>query len=170
MSDIIIDPSRTCCFTGHRPEYLPLDYTDLKIQLDAAVRQAIDDGYDTFLNGMAKGFDMLAGETVLRLKQQGFPIRFIGAVPYKGFGERSRDEWRVYSKMLYEQADAIEIICPKSHPGCYQIRNEWMVNRSSRVIAFWLGRTGGTKNTVSYAMKKGLSVINLCVPDKKVQI
>ncbi len=161
MSEIFLDPLKTCCFTRHRPEHLPFDYEELYIQLDISIRQAVDDGYDTFLTGMAKGFDMIAGDAVLRLKHQGFPVRLICAVPYKGFAERSRDEWSNIAQTLFAQADAVEYICPKSHPGSYQLRNQWMVDHSSRVIACFSGTKGGTLNTIRYAEKKNIPVTNI---------
>ena len=161
MSEIMIDPSKTCCFTGHRPENLPVDYEELYIQLDAAIRQAVSDGYDTFLTGMAKGFDMIAGDAVLRMKNHGFPLRLICAVPYKGFGEHIRDEWRNISQTLFSQADAVEYISPKSHPGCYQLRNQWMIDHSCRVIAYSANLESGTQNTIRYAEKKNIPVTNL---------
>ena len=159
MSEIIINPAKTCCFTGHRPENLPGDYEELYIRLEAAIRQAVSDGYDTFLTGMAKGFDMIAGDAVLRLKNHGFPIRLICAVPYKGFGEHIRDEWRDISRTLLSQADTVEYICPKSHPGCYQLRNEWMVDHSARVIAVYNGEKGGTQNTIEYSQLSKIPVV-----------
>ena len=36
-----------------------------------------------------------------------------------------------------------------------------MVDRSSRVIAFYNGESGGTRNTILYAESKGVEVINL---------
>lgn len=161
MPEIIIDPAKTCCFTGHRPDHLPEDFRELYSRIDTAVRQAVDDGYNTFLTGMAIGFDRMAGYTVLQLKHRGFPVRLICAVPYKGFAEGSRDEWRELSLTLLEQADAVEYICPKSHPGCYQLRNRWMVDHSSRVIAYYADVKGGTRDTVRYAEKKNIPVTNL---------
>ena len=158
---IDIDPAKTCCFTGHRPEYLPADYEELYIQLESAIRQAVSEGYDTFLTGMAKGFDMIAGDAVLRLKHRGVPIRLICAVPFKGFAEKVRDEWRDISRTLLAQAEAVEYVCPNSHPGCYQLRNQWMVDRSSRVIAYCVDPDGGTGNTIRYAARKSIPVTNL---------
>ncbi|MDY5774050.1 MAG: hypothetical protein SPK32_11530, partial [Bacteroidaceae bacterium] len=40
--------------------------------------------------------------------------------------------------------------------GCFQIRNEWMVDRSARVIAVYNGEAGGTRNTIAYANKVGI--------------
>lgn len=43
--------------------------------------------------------------------------------------------------------------------ACFQIRNEWMVDRSARVIAVFNGQSGGTKNTINYARSNGIEVI-----------
>lgn len=161
MSEIIINPAKTCCFTGHRPEHLPENFEELLGRIDTAIRRAVDDGYDTFLTGMAIGFDRMAGYAVLRLKRQGFLIRLICAVPFKGFAEGNRDAWRGLSLTLLTQADAVECICPKSHPGCYQRRNQWMVDHSSHIIAYFSGVSGGTQNTIRYAEKKNVPVTNL---------
>ena len=45
--------------------------------------------------------------------------------------------------------------------GCYQVRNEWMVDRSNLVIAVFNGQKSGTKNTVDYAKRKGVNVVNV---------
>ena len=59
-----------CCFTGHRPEKLNCQEDKVKAMLDAAVRQAVDDGFTTFITGMARGVDIWAGQTVLKLRAQ----------------------------------------------------------------------------------------------------
>lgn len=45
--------------------------------------------------------------------------------------------------------------------ACYQVRNEWMVDRSNLVIAVFNGQKSGTKNTVDYAIRKGVKVKNI---------
>ena len=47
------------------------------------------------------------------------------------------------------------------YKACYQKRNEWMVDRSSLVIAVWNGQPSGTKNTIDYANRKGTNVVNV---------
>lgn len=59
-----------CCFTGHRPEKLSQPEAVVKSKLDAAVRQAIDDGFVTFITGMARGVDIWAAQAVLRQRSQ----------------------------------------------------------------------------------------------------
>lgn len=58
-------------------------------------------------------------------------------------------------------ADYIKEVNPKYSHNCYQIRNEWMVDHSARVIAVWNGSPSGTKNTIMYANQKGVPVVNI---------
>ncbi len=67
-----------CCFSGHRPEKLSWNDDDVKVWLEKEIRQAIADGYITFLSGMARGVDIWAAEIVLRIKEEeGQPIHLI---------------------------------------------------------------------------------------------
>ena len=133
----------------------------MKALLDAAVRQAVEDGFTTFITGMARGVDIWAGQAVLKLRAQNPAIKLVAASPYKGFEERWSDSWKSQYSFLLEWADAVRYICPAYSKVSFQKRNEWMVDRSSRVIAFYNGESGGTRNTIRYADSKGVQVINL---------
>ncbi len=150
-----------CCFTGHRPEKLNCPEEQVKALLDAAVRQAVEDGFTTFITGMARGVDIWAGQAVLKLRAQNPAIKLVAASPYKGFEDRWSDAWKEQYSFLIQWADAVRYICPGYSKGAFQQRNEWMVDRSSRVIAFYNGESGGTRNTIRYAESKGVQVINL---------
>ena len=54
-----------CAFFGHREIY-----HDLQIPMEAAIIEAIDQGYDTFWCGGYGAFDLCAAGTVHRLKKQ----------------------------------------------------------------------------------------------------
>ena len=150
-----------CCFTGHRPEKLNCPVDQVKAMLETAVRQAIGDGFTTFITGMARGVDIWAGQVVLKMRAQNPAIKLVAASPYKGFEERWSDSWKQQYSFLIEWADAVRYICPGYSKGAFQRRNEWMVDRSSRVIAFYNGESGGTRNTILYAESKGVEVVNL---------
>ena len=47
-----------CCFTGHRPEKLSLSETEVKPLLEKAIDIAIENGFTTFITGMASGVDI----------------------------------------------------------------------------------------------------------------
>ncbi len=151
-----------CCFTGHRPEKMTvLENLRVKALLKAEIKKAVRDGYVTFISGMARGIDMWAAEIVLAEKKNNPELHLICASPHKGFETRwDKTEKQRYNDIL-AQADVVKYISEASSWGCYQIRNEWMVDRSSRVIAAYNGSKGGTKNTIDYAERSGVEVINI---------
>ena len=55
-----------------------------------------------------------------------------------------------------KEADLDRFICPSYSRACFQIKNEWMVDHSARVIAVFNGGKGGTKNAIDYAERKGV--------------
>ena len=133
----------------------------IKAALEQKVRAAIEEGYQTFISGMARGVDIWAAETVLRLRAGGQPIRLVCAVPYKGFETRWSAAWQVRYHRILSGADWVQYICPRYSPDCFQIRNQWMVDRSARIIAVYNGARGGTQNTLKYAAAQGVSIIQI---------
>lgn len=149
-----------CCFTGHRPEKLNMPETEVIAWLESEIRKAIDDGFVTFISGMARGVDIWAAEIVLRLRDEGKPIHLICASPLEGFERSWSEDWKRRYNSVMHQADIVKFVCPGYSRGCFQIRNEWMVDRSARVIAVYNGEAGGTRNTIDYAAKAGACVIS----------
>ena len=140
-----------CCFTGHRPEKLNRSEVEIKKDLKGAILQAIDDGFVTFITGMARGVDIWAGEIILQLRKNNPNLHLIAASPYDGFESRWSADWQRRYKDILDQADLVRFVCNGYSKSCFQIRNEWMVNRSARVIAVYNGEPGGTRNTIEYA-------------------
>ncbi len=153
--------SKRCCFTGHRPEKLHMPESKVKALLEKAVIQAVDDGFLTFISGMARGVDIWASEIVLELREENSDIHLICTPPYKGFEKRwSLSEQRLYNTIL-ENADYVKFISEHYYKACFQVRNIYMVDHSQRVIAAYNGSSGGTRNTVIYANRKGVETINI---------
>lgn len=148
-----------CCFTGHRPEKLKQPKSVIIAELERIIRQSVEDGFTIFISGMARGVDIWAAEIVLKLRSEGCPIRLICASPYEGFEKGWSVEWQQRYRTIMESADQVTYICSGYNRSCFQIRNEWMVNHSARVIAVFDGEKGGTKNTIDYAIKRGVAVI-----------
>ena len=150
-----------CCFTGHRPEKMELGEKEIKSLLEKAIDEAIADGYVTFITGMAMGTDIWAAEIVLERKKMNKDLHLICALPHPNFeSRRSMTEKMKFNKIL-KNADIVKEINDHYFTGCYQVRNEWMVDRSNLVIAVFNGQKSGTKNTVDYAFRKGIGVINV---------
>ncbi len=153
--------SKKCCFTGHRPEKLYLSAAEVKKLLKEAILEAVDDGFLTFFSGMSRGVDMWAAEIVLELKKENSNICLICASPYEGFEKNWKAEERALYENIIKNADCVEYICEKYSYSCFQIRNIYMVNRCQRVIAAYNGESGGTKNTLAYAYKQDVEVVNI---------
>ena len=73
-----------CCFTGHRPEKLKRTESEICADLESEIRIAINKGFQVFITGMARGTDIWAGEIVLKLRCEGFPVKLICASPFPG--------------------------------------------------------------------------------------
>ncbi len=150
-----------CCFTGHRPDKMELGEKEIKPLLEKAIDDAIADGYVTFITGMAMGTDIWAAEIVLERKKTNKDLHLICALPHPNFeSRRSLIEKMRFNKII-KKADIVKEINDHYFTGCYQVRNEWMVDRSNLVIAVFSGNKSGTKNTVDYAMKRHIKVNNI---------
>ena len=148
-----------CCFSGHRPEKLDESEENVKKWLSEQIDSAIAAGYTTFISGCAMGVDIWAGQLVLQKKAKNPALRLIAATPWPGFSNRWNIDWQVQYSDLLKNADLMVPVCNHYHKGVFQQRNEWMVDHSNRVIAFYNGAPGGTRNTIEYAEKKGVEVI-----------
>ena len=147
-----------CCFTGHRPEKLSRTERAIKSDLKKEIKPAIKDGCTVYLTGMARGTDLWAAEIVLALRKRNKDLKLICAIPYEGFELRWSEQWQTLYRQVLAEADLVKVIGKGYHPGIFQIRNEWMVDRSSRVIAVYNGQPGGTRNTICYADRHSIAV------------
>ena len=133
-----------CCFTGHRPEKLEQSEDEIREWLTEQIENAIDDGYLTFISGMAMGVDIWAGEIVVRLREQDPRLHLIAAVPWQGFSARWNPEWKKQYEQLLKRADLVRYISRSYNQEVFARRNQWMIAHSSRVIGFYNGSVGST--------------------------
>lgn len=151
---------KTCCFTGHRKipsEPLPAISRKLKETLIFY----IENGYRYFGAGGALGFDTLAAQTVLLLKQHYPWIKLILVLPCKDQAKRwSAQESEEYER-IKSSADKVVYTSEHYYSGCMHKRNRHLVDNSSLCVCYLTERTGGTAYTVEYAAKNNLTVINV---------
>jgi len=151
--------NKTCCVTGHRE--IPTDKEgEIRQKLHSEVLQAINDGYNVFISGFADGADLVFADIVVQLKKQ-FPKLFLeAAIPYQS---RLNAKSKQFQQLLME-CNGVEVVCEKYQPNCFLLRNRYMINQSSRVIAVYDGRDkGGTLATMRYAycLERDVRVITI---------
>ena len=165
-----IEKASCCCFTGHRSRDLPFfgdrDKQGMKClisNIQLAVENAVDDGYKTFISGMAEGTDLICAEIVHNLiHRKGFDIKLIFALPYNNQGLRELSEPldRYIYSMIIESCDNIVYVCDSYRKDCYRLRNQFMVDNSSRIIGVFKRklRGSGTLQTINMAKAAGLEL------------
>lgn len=158
MSNIIekIDINKTCSFTGHRNLYNDFDRNKLK----EIIKEVIKDGFNTFLVGMAVGYDTVCFQILEELREEN-DIKIIACIPCENqslkFSVKQKEE---YERMV-NSADE-KIILSKTYTRfCMLKRNEFMVNNSSVVVAYLRENKGGTFYTVNYAKRKNKKIVML---------
>ena len=158
---VIYTKKNTCCFTGHRFYFSEnsIEYQNLKSKLIQAIETAIESNYNFFISGMAIGFDMMAAETVLELKNKYPDIKLGCALPCRNQYKKWNQELTQKYLEICKQADYLTLVNDKEYfNGCMQARNKYMVDRSGRIISYFCGKPGGTKQTLDLAKKKGLEI------------
>lgn len=157
--------------TGHRPnklwgyDYNEPHYIRLMTKLREVVINSINNDKNEpleLISGMALGVDTLFAVLALELKQEGYNVRLVCALPFKG----QEGNWIPESKKLYHEilarADEVVCVCGEGYAAYkMQRRNEYMVDRSDLLIAVWDKSNGGTANCVRYANRKIKDVIYL---------
>ena len=86
---------KACAFTGHRPSKMPWGEDEnspegvlFKFRLRESLEYLIGKGYVNFLSGGAQGFDMMAAEIVLSLRETYPWIMLTMVCPWNGQADR----------------------------------------------------------------------------------
>ena len=152
--------NQTCCFTGHR-NIPPNQRENVIRRLKEAVEISIRHGYSFFCAGGALGFDTLAAQAALDLKEEYPHIQLILVLPCK---TQTRG-WNQEDIKQYEKikafADKVIYTAENYYNGCMHKRNRCLVDHSSLCICYLRQNTGGTYYTVNYAADRGLKIINI---------
>ena len=143
------DKPISLAFTGHRT--LDKDFSVRRLRKE--LKKQIEKGVYIFYNGMAIGFDLIAAETVLKLKARYPHIRFIACVPCYGQEKNfSETDQKRYARIL-KKADETAVLSSSYFRGCMQQRNRYMADRADVLMAYCNADTGGTAYTVKYFQK-----------------
>ena len=149
-----------CCFTGHR-KLEKFEEEAANNILDKLLDSLIAKGYTTFRTGGALGFDTMAANAVLKKKEQNGSIRLELILPCKSqSGKWSEDNKAEYDRIA-SLADSVEYVSEEYTLSCIWDRNRRLVNNSDICVAFCTKSSGGTYGTCTYAISKGIPVVNI---------
>ena len=138
----------SCVFIGHGETY-GVDSTELY----KTIENAIEQGVTLFLNGGMGHFDYMCAQAVSELKKKHPAIRSELVIPYLTFQPRTM---KYFDSSIYP--DGFEKYHFKS---AIPKRNRWMVDHSQLAICYVTHGWGGAAQTMKYAIKKELQIINL---------
>ncbi len=156
IDQINIVKENTCAVTGHR--LLKEDFD--KNLLRKVFEYLIENGKDTFLIGMAVGFDTECFKLLEELRKSN-NIKIIACIPCPTQSLKfSNIQKKEYERMCLASDQKI-ILSKEYTPYCMQKRNMFMVDNCSVIVCYLREKRGGTANTINYAKKQGTRIIRI---------
>ena len=179
----------TIAFTGNRTLTSPNVKHALALKMKICdllyatlEREYLENGYNTYLCGMALGFDTIAALVTTQLKRKYKDIRLIAVIPFVGQESKFSDHDKSVYKHLLAGADSVVVVSsdeysnkepnnpsstqintPSNAPthAAYHKRNDFLIANSSKIIAYHNGKPrSGTASTIRKAMEQGITVVN----------
>jgi len=168
---------KTCAFAGHRPEKMPWGKEEnsplgieFKFRLREALEYLIGRGYTDFLSGGSRGFDLIASEIVLSLRESYPWIRLTMVCPWNGQADKWEATDRVRWQEILEASDKVVFISGNYEKGVYFRRNAYLIDNANLLLACYNGDShSGTGQTIRYAHRKGIRV-SILRPDRKAML
>ena len=145
---------KICALTGHRD--LPEDF-DTNALYDA-LEELIKGGYTYFCCGMARGFDLVALECLVDLKQR-YHVRIEACIPYAGYEHGMPASCRKKFRTLLSWCEIKTVLSPTFFNGCFLARDRYMVEKADLLLAYCKRATGGAAYTVKCAERSGKEIV-----------
>ena len=82
-------------------------------------------------------------------------------VPFEGMQRRFPSSQRTIFERVVAEADEVITLATRYAPSVYALRNNYLVDNSSAVIAYFTGEKGGTAYTVHRAVKNLAYIVNI---------
>ena len=157
--------NNSACFTGHRG--IDVEMTALSSLLSSILDHLIPEQSVTdFYAGGAIGFDTIAADTVLRMREKYQQVKLHLVLPCSNANQTkgwTAEQVADFNRIL-GLADSVEYISDSYYNGCMKDRNARLVELATACcISYWNPNNfrSGTGQTVRMAQKKGIRVINL---------
>lgn len=126
-----------------------------------SVTLLISKGFKYFGTGGALGFDTIAAQAVLSVKETHPEVKLILVLPCENQTKYCKQQDIDVYNDIKLRADKVKVLALHYYNGCMQKRNRHLVDCSSACICFLTKHEGGTAYTVDYAKQNGLDIINV---------
>lgn len=161
--------TKTCAFTGHRPQQLLFGYnendprcTRLKEKMWEEISTLVEhDGISHFISGMAAGVDMFAAEIILKIKQSHPDVTLESAIPYETQPETWPEDLRDRYFDIAAHCDKESMLQTHYSQDCIEKLGRYLVDQSDLLVAVWDGTPSGTGRTVGYARSLGKPILTI---------
>lgn len=152
---------KTCFFTGHR--IIGSDELKrIKSLLNEELLNAVNSGFTHFITGGAVGFDTLAAEQIISMREDYDKIRLILYLPCTDQSENWNENDKERFEHILSEADEIYYVSREPYKkGCMKKRNYAMAAASDMCIAYLKKSPSGTAQTVKMARDRGIDVVNI---------
>ena len=154
--NLIIERAKTCAVSGHRIIDKNIDIDLLK----ETFKSLILDGYNTYLIGMAIGFDTLCFQILYGLKKE-YDIKIIACIPCENQDSLFSYNQKIIYEDLINKADERVLLSKNYNKDVMKKRNMFLVKNSSCLVSYLRRNYGGTFQTVNFAKKENIKIISL---------
>ena len=156
---------KTIAVTGHRPNKLGGYDAEENFKAIRRHMRELLEGYHEeeikLFSGGALGIDQLWMEVGLHLN-----LKVVAVLPFVGYDSKWPPGSRIkYKKLLDKCYNVMYVSKPGYDPAKLQLRNEWMVDYSDVLVAYFNGAPSGTQNCIDYAVTQK-RVVHVFNPDE----
>lgn len=157
-----MEKNYSCFFTGHRR--LPKNRIDtIKKILKLKIKELIEDkGVECFIAGGALGFDTLAAQTVIEIKEEYPFIKLYLYLPCRDQSRLWTDKDKYQWRIIMTKSDGYKYVTDGNYTNdCMKKRNYKMADDAGYCISYCVISRSGTGATVNYANEHGVIVHNI---------
>jgi uncharacterized phage-like protein YoqJ len=133
----------------------------LKEFLQKEIQDEIESGCTRFITGMEWGIEIICAEIILKLKEQHPQIHLACVLPFEEQAAKWNEEYRDRYFDVLERSNDMKLISTRFTSDCYQLRDDYIVERSSRILAVMDEEKSDSASLVEKAIRKGMKTIIL---------
>ena len=157
---------KACCLSGLTPIDLPFGFDEESLEaaalfnvLHQEIENQIQTGCFYFISGMNWGIELIGAEMVMKLRTKYPSVKLICVIPFEEQAAKWNEENRNRYFEVLEHADEMKLICMRYSEDSYDLRDDYILQKSNRIIAVIDEEKEGGKALTEKAIRQGLETI-----------